>query len=149
MYGGGQEMGWRPGTLPVSLVVGLGAAAELAKQEYQQRRWDATDVKAALLHALNAVEYVVNGDPAETQPNVVNLSFPGVDSEALMMAVREELAISNGAACTSASYTPSHVLQAMGLNDERINSAVRISWGQGITSIPADPLIEAVRSLAG
>ena len=67
-----------------------------------------------------------------TQAHVVNVSFPGVDSEALMMAVREELAISNGAACTSASYSPSHVLKAMGFSDDRISSAVRISWGPGV-----------------
>jgi cysteine desulfurase len=79
----------------------------------------------------------------------VNVSFPGVDSEALMMAVREGLAISNGAACTSASYSPSHVLKAMGLSDDLISSAVRISWGPRITDIPAQPIVAAVNSLRG
>jgi len=66
-----------------------------------------------------------------------------------MMAVRDELAISNGAACTSASYSPSHVLKAMGLSDDLIASAVRISWGPEITRIPAEPIIAAVRSMRG
>jgi len=149
MYGGGQEMGWRPGTLPVPLVVGLGAAVALADREHLERRRAAAAVKERLLHALAAVEHTINGDPLRTQPHVVNVSFPRVDSEALMMAVREELAISNGAACTSASYSPSHVLKAMGLSDDLISSAVRISWGPGVTDIPTEPLLTAVRSMRG
>jgi cysteine desulfurase len=66
-----------------------------------------------------------------------------------MMAVREDLAISNGAACTSASYSASHVLKAMGLSDALISSAVRISWGPGIKDIPAELIVAAVRSLRG
>jgi cysteine desulfurase len=149
MYGGGQEMGWRPGTLPVPLVVGLGAAAELAGQEHRQRRQAAARVKEQLLQALAAVEHTINGDSARTQAHVVNMSFPGIDSEALMMAVREELAISNGAACTSASYSPSHVLRAMGLTDDVISAAVRISWGPGVTEIPSAPILAAVQSMRG
>jgi cysteine desulfurase len=149
MYGGGQEMGWRPGTLPVPLIVGLGTAAEIAAREYPARREAAARVKRDFLSELATVEHQINGDPSRTQTHVVNVSFPGVDSEALMMAVREELAISNGAACTSASYSPSHVLKAMGLSDDLIASAVRISWGPEITRIPAEPIIAAVRSMRG
>jgi cysteine desulfurase len=147
LFGGGQEMGYRPGTLPVPLVVGLGVAAELAGRECQERRGAAAGVKERFLRALGAVEYHINGDPARTLPHVVNLSFPGVDSEALMLAVREDLAFSNGAACTSATRQPSHVLKAMGMNDEQIAFAVRLSWGPGITDIPAQPIIEAVQSM--
>jgi len=149
MYGGGQEMGWRPGTLPVPLIVGLGTAAEIAAREYRKRRDAAAHVKAKFLAEIAAVESRINSDPNRTQTHVVNISFPGVDSEALMMAVREELAISNGAACTSASYSPSHVLKAMGLSDDLIASAVRISWGPKITDIPAEPIIAAVHSIRG
>jgi cysteine desulfurase len=149
LYGGGQEMGWRPGTLPVPLVVGLGMAAELAGKEYLQRREAAAQVKERFLRDLAAVEYRINGDPARTQTHVVNVSFPGVDSEALMMAVREETAISNGAACTSASYSPSHVLAAMGLSDEEMASAIRVSWGVGVSDIPTEPMRTAVRGFRG
>jgi cysteine desulfurase len=147
MVGGGQEMGWRPGTLPVPLVVGLGAAAELAELEYLERRQSAARVKERLLRDLAAVDHCLNGDPSRTMTHVVNVSFPGVDSEALMMAVREELAISNGAACTSASYSPSHVLRAMGLSEERIGSAVRISWGPGVTELSGEAVFRAVTKL--
>ncbi len=148
LYGGGQEMGLRPGTIPVPLVVGLGEAAYLAGQEHAARRLAAAQVKERLLADLAEVEYHLNGDGKRCQPHVINVSFPGVDSEALMMASAAELAFSNGAACTSASYAPSHVLKAMGLPDDRIASAVRLSWGPGIENIPADPIIRTVRQLA-
>jgi cysteine desulfurase len=147
LYGGGQEMGYRPGTLPVPLVVGLGAAAELAGKEFLDRRQAAARVKEQFLRDLAAVEHHINGDPGRTMTHVVNVSFPGVDSEALMMAVREELAFSNGAACTSASYSTSHVLKAMGLSDEQIGWAVRISWGQEVTIIPGSAFLGAVARL--
>jgi cysteine desulfurase len=149
MYGGGQEMGWRPGTLPVPLVVGLGEAAELAGREYRGRREAAAQVKEELMAALAAVDHQINGDPTRTMAHVVNMSFPGVDSEALMMAVRDELAISNGAACTSANYSPSHVLKAMGLAADFVSSAVRISWGPGVSQIPPGPILTAVQNMRG
>lgn len=145
--GGGQEMGYRPGTIPVPLVVGLGTAAELAGREHQDRRREAAGIKERFLEALRGVEYRVNGDPARTLPHVINLGFPGIDSEALMLVVREDLAFSNGAACNSDTREPSHVLRAMGLDDARIEEAFRLSWGPGVGDIPADVLINAVRSL--
>jgi len=147
LFGGGQERGLRPGTLPVPLVVGLGKAAELALAEHAARRRAAEAVKAKLLADLRDVPHTINGDPARTQPHVLNISFPGVDSEALMMALRDEMAISNGSACTSAAYKPSHVLTAMGLVHERIASAVRVSWGPRTLGVPIDAINSAIREL--
>jgi len=147
--GGGQESGLRPGTLPVPLIVGMGAAATLAGAEYQHRRIGAAQVKERFLRELGEVEFIINGDASRTMAHVVNVSFPGVDSEALMLAVRSEIAISNGSECTSASYLPSHVLKAMDLSDELVSSSVRISWGPGITKIPTGPLINSVRAFTG
>lgn len=147
MYGGGQEGGLRPGTLPVALIVGMGKAAELAVEEHA--RWQAHNrkVKESILQQLRQVEYQINGDLAHSLSNCLNISFPGVDSEALMLSVQEEIAISNGSACTSADYKPSHVLVAMGLSRERIESAVRISWGQYTPAdIDLSPLIKFVRN---
>ena len=146
-FGGGQERGLRPGTMPVPLAVGLGKAAELAATEFQPRREQAAKVKLQLLADLRDVDHAINGDPSRSQSHVLSVSFIGVDSEALMMAVRDDFAFSNGSACTSASYNPSHVLAAMDLNDDKIGSSVRISWGVGITTIPAGPLVKAVREL--
>jgi cysteine desulfurase len=147
LFGGGQEMGFRPGTLPVPLVVGLGVAAELAGKEHQARRQAAAGVKERFLQALSGVEYRINGDPAKTQPHVVNLSFPGIRSEALLLMVKDELAFSNGAACTAATYAPSHVLRAMGLSKDETAWAVRLSWGPGVEDIPVEPILDAVESL--
>jgi len=147
LFGGGQELGLRPGTLPVPLVVGLGKASELAGREFKKRREASARVKERFLQAIASIEYRLNGEPQRTQSHVINLRFCGVDSEALMMAVRSELAFSNGAACTSATYKPSHVLKAMGLSDDEVSEAVRISWGQGVEEIPTKPLLEAICNL--
>ena len=70
----------------------------------------------------------INGDPARSIPNIVNLSIPGFDAESVIDAWKDLVAISQGAACTSTSYTCSHVLSAMRLSEERKAGAVRLSW---------------------
>ncbi|MCY2991743.1 MAG: aminotransferase class V-fold PLP-dependent enzyme [Planctomycetota bacterium] len=147
VHGGGQERGLRPGTLPIALAIGLGEAAKLAAAEHAQRRQWASAVKQRLLSDLQAVEHYINGTPSRCQAHVLNVSFPGVDSEALMMAVRGIVAMSNGSACTSASYSPSHVLTSMGLGEQLLSSAVRISWGPRVGEIPVAQIIAAIRVL--
>jgi cysteine desulfurase len=128
MFGGGQERGLRPGTLPVALIAGLGKAAELALAEAELRSARAWAFRKRLLAAFSVIGPQVNGDPEQVLPNVVNLSFPGLDAESVMDAWQELAAVSDGAACTSHSATCSHVLAAMGLTGERIEGAVRLSW---------------------
>ena len=149
MHGGGQERGLRPGTLPVPLIVGFGVAAELAMHEHGDRKKQAVAIRREFERHLARVDHAVNGELSRMQSHVLNVSFPGVDSEALMLAIRDSMAISNGAACSSASYRQSHVLTAMGFGPDRIASSVRFSWGPGIESIPFDRLVDAVRSLSG
>lgn len=127
-YGGGQERGLRPGTLPVALIVGLGLASELAMKHAEKRNKKCLDYRRRVLGALGSLSPVFNGDPERTLPHVINIAFPGIDSEALMVALKEYIAISNGSACTSQSYKPSHVLKAMGLRDAVVKGAIRISW---------------------
>ena len=131
MYGGQQEHGIRPGTTPVALVAGLGKACELAKLEYQQNFETLERLKKVVLTLIekSGLEYIINGDQIFCMPNTINVSFKGVESEALMISSRCYCGISNGSACTSNDYSPSYVLKAMGLNDDRISEAVRISWG--------------------
>lgn len=147
LFGGGQERGLRPGTLPVPQIVGLGKAAQLASQEHLERREHASVIKQRLLSDLEQVEFQVNGDVTRSQSHVLNGSFVGVDSEALMIAVRDELAFSNGSACTSHDPKRSHVLEAMGLSSARIDSAVRISWGPFVPEIPTAGLVRAIADL--
>lgn len=127
-FGGGQERGLRPGTLPVPLIVGFGLAAELAGQDHEIRRIRCYEVRGQALNALEPLEIHLHGDPEITLPHVLNFSVTGVDSEAVMVALKGIAAVSNGSACTSQGYEPSHVLSAMKLPDTAVSGAVRLSW---------------------
>jgi cysteine desulfurase len=128
-YGGGQERGIRPGTVPVALAVGFGQASMLSMHEHLIRSESSRSVRRSLLFELEKIEYVQNGDWLKCQDHVMNIRFPGVDSEAIMMAMRKSLAFSNGSACTSDSYHSSHVLLAMGLSVDEADESIRLSWG--------------------
>jgi cysteine desulfurase len=128
MVGGGQERKLRPGTLPVSQCAGFGKAAELALLEEEGHRKSCLSFKSRLLDELSPLGITINGDPDKSLPNIINLSIANIDSEALMIALRDLVAISNGAACTSTSYEASHVLRAMGLSDDAASCATRWSW---------------------
>jgi cysteine desulfurase len=128
MFGGGQERGLRPGTIAVPLVAAFGLAAELAAAEAGSRSAQCADFRARLLRGLAPLGPVVNGDPALGVPHIINLSFPGVGADLVIDAWKDLVAISDGAACTSQSYTCSHVLAAMQLPPERTEGAVRLSW---------------------
>ncbi|RMB01952.1 cysteine desulfurase DndA [Eilatimonas milleporae] len=128
MYGGGQERGLRPGTLPVPLIVGFGVAAEAALKNQASRQVRCRDIRHQALAALEPLGIRMHADPDRTLSHVMNFSVPGVDSEAVMVALKDVAAVSNGSACTSQSYSPSHVLEAMGLPEEEIAGAIRVSW---------------------
>lgn len=134
MYGGGQERGIRPGTLPVALICGMGEAAAILLKEYRDNGRMFKDNQDMILNVLreNKIRYHVNGDLNFSMHNTLNISFENYDSEALMLALEAEnlAGISNGSACTSHSYAPSYVLQSMGLDDKRIACSVRVSWGK-------------------
>lgn len=147
MFGGGQERGLRPGTLPVSLIAGLGTASTLALSERTQRATAALAIKLDLLRALVPLGAQLNGDPERTVPSTLNLSIPGLDSEAAIVALRDVVAISNGSACTSQDYELSHVLLATGLPIERVSGAIRLSWGPGIASVPAQEIADRLSAL--
>lgn len=127
-FGGGQERGLRPGTLPVALVAALGAATEIAVRDHAKRQKACGQFKKQLMTAMAPLNPRLTGDQDLAMDHVVNLAFSGLDSEALIVALKDLIAISNGSACTSSSYTPSHVLKAMGMNDDEANQCVRISW---------------------
>ena len=131
MYGGQQEHGIRPGTTPVALVAGLGKACELAELEYGENSAALIRIKEAVLKLIenSGLEYTFSGDQNFCLSNTINVSFKGVESEALMLSSKQYCGISNGSACTSHDYSPSYVLKAMGLDEERLSEAIRISWG--------------------
>ena len=127
-FGGGQERGLRHGTLPVPLIAGMGLAAEIALRNHAIRRARCLEIRTIALDALGPLGIHLNGDPERILPHVLNFSVEGVDAEALMVVLKDLIAVSNGSACTSQSYEPSHVLTAMGLSDAEVAGAVRMSW---------------------
>ena len=149
MFGGGQERQLRPGTLPVPLIAGLGLAAELAVTEAETRDARCRAFRESLLAGLAPLDPVVNGDPSRAVPYILNLSFPGMDAETAIDAWSDLVAISNGAACTSQSYTCSHVLSAMQLPAWRKDGALRFSWCAASTEPDWSALVAAVEPYRG
>jgi cysteine desulfurase len=147
MHGGGQERGLRPGTVPVHLAAALGVAAKLAQEHHDSRTTACIKFRENLMSALAPLNPLLNGDPNHTLPNVVNLSFGDIDSEAVMIAVKDIVSISNGSACTAASYTASHVLSAMGLPSERVAAATRWSWCHMTPEPPWHQVVHRIQTL--
>lgn len=149
VFGGGQERGLRPGTLPVHLIAGLGAAAQLA--ERHSNEWAAKNIqlKNRLLDALCPLEVKLHGNPELTLPHVLNFSVPGVDAEAAVVALKHIAAISNGSACTSNSYEPSHVLRAMGVGEDEIAGALRLSWCHMTPEFDPEDVVGPLAKLRG
>ncbi len=147
IYGGGQERGLRPGTLPVALIVALGMAAEIAVRDHARRQQACRNIKESALQALAPLDPKLTGDQSQVMDHVLNLAFPGLDSEALMVALKDLVAISNGSACTSTRYTPSHVLKAMGMNDDEANACVRISWCHLTPAVDWEAVANRIRTL--
>jgi len=137
--GGGQERGIRSGTVPAPLVVGFGAACHVAQQEmpYDMKRIESLSrrfiekVSGALTHVIR------NGDPKETYPGCVNLSFAYIEGESLLMALKD-VALSSGSACTSASLEPSYVLRAIGADEDLAHSSIRFGIGRFTTEKEVD-----------
>ena len=128
VFGGGQEKGIRPGTLPVHLIAALGEAAQLGTKEFEVRQTRTQSFKNELKAAFEVLSPHYIGDQKHCVPNIVSLSIDGVDSEAFMLATKDYIAVSNGSACTSDRYEPSHVLTAMGVDAVVRAGAVRMSW---------------------
>lgn len=136
MFGGQQERGIRPGTIPVALVSGLGVACKIASEEHNTVSKHNKELKSLLLSAINnsGLEYSINGDADYCVESTINLCIKGVSSEALMLASKAHCGISNGSACNSNSYKLSYVLEAMGIPEDDIRNSIRISWGANTDS---------------
>src|SRR3954449_97192 len=137
--GGGHERGMRSGTLNVPGIVGLGKAAELARTEMateSQRLSALRDRLNAKLHA-NLDEIYVNGSMEHRLPHNLNISFAYVEGESLLMGIND-VAVSSGSACTSASLEPSYVLKALGAGDDPAHSSIRFGLGRWTTEEEVD-----------
>ena len=145
--GGGQERGLRPGTLSVPLIAALGQAAECALKEADTRKARCETIRQEALQALGSLEVNITGDPAHMMPHVLNFSVSDIDSEALIVSLKDLIAISNGSACTSTSYSSSHALKAMGMSDDEANTCIRISWCHMTPDVDWEAVAERIQSL--
>lgn len=141
--GGGQERGLRSGTLPAPLIVGLGAACDIAIREMAyDHKWMEFLSQRLLTRIFEALPNVIrNGDAHETYPGCINLSFAFVEGESLLMALKD-VALSSGSACTSASLEPSYVLRAIGTDEDLAHSSIRFGIGRFTTVEELDYTID-------
>jgi cysteine desulfurase len=152
MDGGGHERGMRSGTLNVPGIVGLGAAAELCKNEMAEESVRLRGLRDYLRKKLETEldETFVNGSWEHRLPNNLNMSFAYVEGESLLMGI-SEIAVSSGSACTSATLEPSYVLKSLGLGDDLAHSSIRFGLGRFNTKeeveYTANKLVEVVTKL--
>ncbi len=145
--GGGQERGFRSGTLATPLVVGLGEAAAIAGAEMGK---DAEHAKKLynrfLTELLDGIKDVqLNGDREARWPGNINLSFAYVEGESMIMAIKD-LAVSSGSACTSASLEPSYVLRSLGVSEDMAHTSIRFGVGRFTTEAEVDYAINLIKN---
>jgi cysteine desulfurase len=150
--GGGHERGMRSGTLNVPGIVGLGKAAEICQKEMAAEGERELKMRNALQKKLeDALDYIhVNGSMEHRLPGNLNVSFVYVEGESLLMGIND-IAVSSGSACTSATLEPSYVLKALGLGDDVAHSSIRFGLGRFNTQeevdYVADKVIDVVQKL--
>ena len=130
IHGGDQELGLRAGTLPTHQIVGMGKAAQLLTTCREAETARIVKLEKLLLDNLAAIPDTYINGATQRVAGIVNVCFTGVDNESLMIALRDEVAISSGSACTSTRVEPSHVLLGLGLSEYEANSSIRISLGR-------------------
>lgn len=145
-HGGGHEGGLRSGTLNLPGIVGFGKACELAKEEMAEEAKRLVRLRNRLHDSIlkGLDEVYLNGHPEKRLPGNLNLSFSYVDGESILMAISDEVAVSSGSACTSASKEPSYVLKALGVREDLIHSSIRFGLGRFNTEPEVDYVSEKV-----
>jgi cysteine desulfurase len=148
--GGGQERGLRSGTLPTPLVVGLGAAAEIARNEMEADNKRIAKLFDKLYKGMveNVPDVFLNGDLEHRIRGNLNLSFAYIEGESMIMAIKD-LAVSSGSACTSASLEPSYVLRSIGVGEDLAHTSIRFGIGKFTTEEEVDFAIEKVTGAIG
>jgi len=147
MDGGGHERGLRSGTLNVPGIVGLGKACEIGARVWREEGERLTRLRERFVAGVmqDLVYTYLNGHPTQRLPANINLSFAGVDAEALVMGMTE-VACSSGSACTSTTLEPSYVLKAMGLDEALVHASIRFGLGRWTTQDDVDSTVQTVIS---
>ncbi len=143
--GGGQERGMRSGTLPTPIIVGLGEAARIAKEEMEFENKRLEKLSNKFISAMLKIPHVyLNGDEKQRLAGNINISFSCIEGESMIGAIKN-IAVSSGSACTSASLEPSYVLRAIGLDEEMAHTSIRFGFGRFTTEAEVDFAIDHVK----
>ncbi|WP_025782510.1 cysteine desulfurase family protein [Candidatus Synechococcus spongiarum] len=151
LHGGGQEGGYRSGSLSPPLIVGLAKALALALEDQQSRGQRLRVLREKLWQGLNGlklpagVELLRNGCPTHSLPHTLNVTVAGVDGARLHSRLRRRVALSSGSSCSSASGKPSHVLRALGRSPAEAAASLRFGLGRGATAADIDQALAAVQ----
>ena len=143
IHGGGHEQGLRSGTLATHQIVGMGEAFRLARELVPAESKRLAELRERLWKGLEPLGVLLNGHPTRRLPGILNMSFPGVEGESLLLAC-EPLAVSSGSACNAADAEPSYVLRALGRDDQLAGSSLRFSLGRFSTVAEVDEAIARV-----
>jgi cysteine desulfurase len=146
MHGGGHERGMRSGTLNVPGIVGMGKAAEIARQEMRTEGQHLKELRDHLWEGIQTdIEGVeLNGHPTQRLPHNLSIFIPGVESRSLVVKLKHDVALSTGSACTTAKVEPSHVILALGYGEERAHSSVRFGLGRCNIKTEVDFVIQSL-----
>lgn len=144
IHGGGQEDNQRSGTLNVPGIIGFGKAAQIAKtvmasERQRHRRW----IKA-MLDRFEDMGGILNGHPSSRLAHNLNVHFPGIEGKAIINSVSDRLAISAGSACTTQTVEPSHVLMAIGLDEDQAHQSIRFGLGRFTTKNQTDAAVDII-----
>ncbi|WP_035759213.1 cysteine desulfurase family protein [Flavobacterium tegetincola] len=146
IHGGGQEMGLRAGTYNTPLIVGLGKACEIAKNEFESNNDTIESRSKLLLQELKSIKGAsIIGNESSKVENIIDVILPGLDSNIFISKVND-FALSNGSACTSQIIESSHVLKAMGLIESECNQSIRISFNKDVSEGSIKLLIENIKA---
>jgi cysteine desulfurase len=150
LFGGGQERGLRPATQNTPGIIGLGAAAYLMSQELEQERQRLTRLRDLCLKRIQKEigQVDLNGHPSNRLPNNLNLSFHGVEGQAVLLELnRKQIFVSSGSACSAGKHAPSHVLMAMGKSEEQAYQSLRITFGRETTESDIHQLVDHLKEI--
>lgn len=153
MYGGGQERNIRSGTLNVPGIVGFGKAAQISQKEMGTEDRQFCDWSSAMLESFESIGGRLNGHRTRRLSRNLNVYFEGIESKAVINSVSKEIAISAGSACTTSTVEPSHVILALGHDESRAHSSIRIGMNRFNTREEIDyssqAISEAIKDLKG
>ena len=150
-HGGGQERGLRSGTLNVPGIVGFGKAVKIATDEMDSEYKRLKQISQDMLNLLKEGGAQLNGDWENRLAGNINVCYPGIEGKAIINSVSDKIAISAGSACTTQSVEPSHVIMALGYDEQRAHSSIRIGMGRHTKKDDAEfgalKIIDAVRNI--